>query len=159
MVHGTISRSERHARSEVRMIQSPPYGYSPSVPGCGYRYSRLQHPNRHNRYTHPSKAIDTSESLEPAQRGQQSASLSCRTHVHCCRWQVVQNQLMYCWLLEFERIIYRIVGCRVSWQSHEYAILGDSENSFLTLCCQIIRVLVELLLYTKNGRKLDLEFL
>lgn len=57
MVHGTISRSERHARSEVRMIQSPPYGYSPSVPGCGYRYSLLQHPNRHNRYTHPSKPL------------------------------------------------------------------------------------------------------
>lgn len=139
MVHGTISRSsERHVRSEVRMIQSPQCGYSPCVPGCGYRYSPLQHPNRHNRYTHPSKPLIRANHWSPAQRGQQSAALSSE-HFHCCRWQVVQNQLMYCWLVEFERIIYCIVGHRQltnAWirdprwfrEFFSYTLLSDNTN-------------------------------
>lgn len=156
MVHGTISgSSERHVRSEVRMIQSPQCGYSPCVPGCGYRYSPLQHPNRHNRYTHPTKPLIRANHWSRAQRGQQSVALSSE-HFHCCRWQVVQNQLMYCWLVEFERIIYCIVGRRqltIAW----YAILGDSESSFLTLCCQIIRIFPPL--NTNNRHKADMELL
>lgn len=58
--HGVVHYLGQEARKVRRMIQPPIRSMgtvSLSVPGCGYGYSRPQHPSQHNRYTHPSNPL------------------------------------------------------------------------------------------------------